>query len=110
MIKMLLQIDFPYTGPWGEGMSQAMLSLARDISHEPGLVWKIWTENQHTGEAGGIYIFNDEHSLDRYLEKHTARLQSFGISNIRARKFYISDLLTEVTHGPLDRVQLHQDA
>ena len=34
---------------------------------EPGLIWKIWTENAATNEAGGIYLFADRPSAGAYL-------------------------------------------
>ena len=49
----LLQIDFPYNGPWGDTAAEAMRGLAEDIAGTPGLKWKIWTESQTTGRAGG---------------------------------------------------------
>lgn len=52
----LLQVDFQYQGPWGDGMTAALRGLAESIANEPGLIWKIWTENQAAGEAGGIYL------------------------------------------------------
>ena len=55
MHRYILQVDFPYTGPWGAEMSAAMQALAQSINNEPGLLWKIWTENPDTNEAGGIY-------------------------------------------------------
>ncbi len=58
-MSYILQVDFPYSGPWGQPMVAAMEGLARSIAEEPGLVWKIWTENEATGEAGGIYMFKD---------------------------------------------------
>jgi hypothetical protein len=61
-MSYILQVDFPYTGPWGPEMTAAMDGLARSIANEPGLVWKIWTENQEANEAGGIYCFNDAQS------------------------------------------------
>ena len=48
----LLQIDFPYPGPWGDEMTAAMRGLAQSIAQEPGLLWKIWTENAERQEAG----------------------------------------------------------
>ena len=53
----ILQVDFPYEGPWGSSMEQAMKPLADSIALEKGLIWKIWTENQSLKEAGGIYLF-----------------------------------------------------
>ncbi|CAG0976175.1 partial Putative monooxygenase YdhR, partial [Rhodocyclaceae bacterium] len=45
-MSTLLYVDFPYPGPWGSEMSEAMQELAQSISKEPGLIWKIWTENK----------------------------------------------------------------
>lgn len=41
----ILQVDFPSSGPFGSEMSEAMEGLAESIANEPGLVWKLWTEN-----------------------------------------------------------------
>lgn len=86
----LLQIDFAIDGPFGNEMSIAYAPLAQEISTEDGLIWKIWTENKETKEAGGIYLFSDEKNANRYLEFHTKRLNSFGIENIRAKIFDIN--------------------
>ena len=32
MARTLVQFDFPYPGPWGAEMAQAMDGLARDIA------------------------------------------------------------------------------
>ena len=97
----LLQVDFKHPGPWGEEMSNQLKELAESIAKEPGFIWKIWTENKETGEAGGIYLFEDEDSAKKYLEKHTARLQDMGYSNINGKIFDINEKLTEIDHGPL---------
>lgn len=97
----LLQIDFPFGGPFGAEMAQALDGLARSINDEPGFLWKIWTENAATGAAGGIYLFADAASAEAYLAKHSARLEGFGISDIRARVFDVNPALTALNHGPL---------
>lgn len=51
----LLQVDFPYQGPWGDEMTSALRGLAESIANEPGLIWKFWTENKEAGTAGGVY-------------------------------------------------------
>lgn len=86
----LLQIDFPIEGPFGETMSEAFSDLANDIAQENGLIWKIWTENEDTKEAGGIYLFEDIENANKYLDKHTKRLESFGIKNIRSKIFDVN--------------------
>ena len=97
MTYTLLQIDFPVEGPWGEEMTSAYADVAKQISKASGLVWKIWTENSETNEAGGIYLFENKDNAKKYLEEHTARLESFGIQNIRAKFFDVNQPLSEIT-------------
>ena len=47
-MQYLLQMDFPYTGPFGDDFYKQMKDLAEDIATEKGLVYKLWTENQET--------------------------------------------------------------
>lgn len=96
----LVQFDFKFTGPFGKEMTAALEGLARSITQEPGFVWKIWTENSRTGEAGGIYVFTDEAAARAYIEKHTERLRSFGIHHVNVKLFDINEELTRVTNGP----------
>ncbi|NLY33682.1 MAG: monooxygenase [Alcaligenaceae bacterium] len=100
-MKHLLQVDFPYTGPWGQEMSKAMNDLARSIAQEPGLIWKIWTENESANEAGGIYLFQDKPSALAYLEMHTARLKSFGIPQVNGKIFAVNDDLSRIDNAPV---------
>ena len=101
MQATLLQIDFPYSGPWGREAVQAMSDLARDIAGEPGLRWKLWTESPQESRAGGIYAFEDATAAERYLRKHTARLAGFGITGLRVVQFQVNEGLTALTRGPL---------
>lgn len=99
MALTLLQFDFPVAGPWGNEMAIAYTELAYQLAQTPGLIWKIWTENPDAQEAGGIYLFEDEASAERYVQEHTARLQAFGIDNIRAKQFTVNQPLTKITRG-----------
>jgi hypothetical protein len=101
MTRTLVQFDFPYAGPWGADMAGAMDGLAQDIAAEPGLVWKIWTENAAEGRAGGIYVFETAEAAEAYREKHARRLATFGITGIVARSFAINDALSRITRAPL---------
>lgn len=100
-MNFLVQVDFPYSGPFGEEMSEAMRGLAEDIAAEPGLVWKIWTESGQEKMAGGIYLFDNEADARRYVDKHTARLTAFGISGIRALVFTTNEPLSRIDRAPL---------
>jgi hypothetical protein len=96
----LVQFDFPFQGPFGAEMAKAMEGLAQSINEEPGFLWKIWTENAETGEAGGIYAFTDGENAAAYIEKHSARLAEFGITGIRAKVFDVNGALTAINKGP----------
>ena len=93
-MQVILQVDFPYQGPWGEEMRLAMDSLSTSINQEPGFIWKIWTENKETQKAGGIYLFASASEAQAYLEKHSARLKSFGIPEVRGEIFAINHALS----------------
>ena len=97
----LLQVDFDFGGPWGADMTRALDGLARDIAGEPGLIWKIWTESQGTGQAGGIYLFDKPANATAYAAKHSARLAEMGITGIRAISFAVNDDLSAITRAPL---------
>jgi len=95
-MAVLLQIDFPFQGPWGAAMTTAMQGLAESIAQEPGLIWKIWTENPDSHEAGGIYLFEDQASAEAYLAMHTRRLQSFGVPKVNAKLFFVNAELSAI--------------
>ena len=100
-MAVLLQVDFPYTGPWGAEMASAMSGLAESIAQESGLLWKVWTENAETAEAGGIYLFADRASAQAYLEMHSARLKSFGVPQVNAKLFDVNEALSLIDRAPL---------
>ncbi len=95
----LLQVDFPFEGPFGEEMAKGFWDVAKSINEEEGFHWKIWTESQDTKEAGGIYVFEEKQDAEKYADMHKARLQSFGVKDIRVRIFDINEKLTIMNHG-----------
>jgi len=65
-MSSLLQIHFNFPAEqMGAALTDAAMPLAKSITREPGFISKIWTENPRTGEAGGIYLFEDEASAGR---------------------------------------------
>lgn len=100
-MQCILQIDFPFAGPFGEEMSQAMQPLAEDIASETDLLWKIWTENQDSQEAGGIYLFANQAAAERYLAKHSQRLIAAGVSGIRSKIFAVNVPLSQIDRAPI---------
>lgn len=97
----VLQADFKMNGPFGDEMAEAFSDLAKSINDEEGFVWKIWTENSETNEAGGIYLFETKETAEKYLDMHTRRLAGFGVTDINAKIFAINSKLTEITKGPI---------
>ena len=99
----LLYFEFPSAGPFGQDASTAYADLAADISTEEGLIWKVWTEQPETSTAGGVYLFKDADSAARYVETHTQRLASFGITDITAKQFAVNEELSDTTQAVLRR-------
>jgi hypothetical protein len=97
----LLQVDFPSDGPFGKRMATVYRELAESINDEPGMIWKIWTENSETGEAGGVYLFESGATARTYLAKHTERLQAWGVTDIRGRIFGVNGPLSAINGAPL---------
>ena len=97
----LLQMDYLFSGPWGDEMAAELSELAHWIADVPGLICKVWTENREAGEAGGIYLFADEASLDAYLTGKIERMKAAGIQGLRAKKFDVNKTLTCITRGRL---------
>lgn len=99
MSQMILQIDFLDTRTETEDETAALIDLAQQIKNTPGLIWKIWTENPETKEAGGIYLFENEAALEAYRTMHTERLKRMGIEQLNVKKFQVNEDLTQITKG-----------
>lgn len=100
-MSKLLQVDFDFTGPFGEDMAKQLAGLAESINNEPGFIWKIWTENQQDQLAGGIYLFEDEASADAYLKMHSARLKELGVKEVRGQIFDVNMALSTINKSPV---------
>lgn len=100
-MSKLLQVDFKMPGKIDPSMANKMQELAESINHEPGLIWKIWTQSSESLLGGGIYLFADESSAQQYLSMHSARLKEMGISEIRGVVFDINEPLTAINKGPV---------
>jgi hypothetical protein len=92
-----LLFRFPFPGPWGKELTEASYGLASDIANEHGLVWKIWLEDRETRHAGGIYLFEDPASAERYREKHERRLSAMGLTGATANAFSVNAELSVLT-------------
>ena len=100
-MPFLLQVDFEMDGPFGEAMVQAFSGLAQSINQEPGMLWKIWTEDAQAKQAGGVYLFDTHEHAQKYLQMHSARLTEAGVRNLRGKIFEVNEALSHINHGPL---------
>ena len=102
MSARILQINFKFSVT-GEEYSDAVSPLAEQIADVPGLRWKVWIMNEEAKEAGGIYLFEDEASVQAYVsgpiveqvQKHPA------LTDISAKVFDVMEKQTAVTRGPV---------
>ena len=99
---MILQINFNLNVPAAEYQKMAD-SVAHAFVDVPGLSWQIWLLNPATQEAGGIYLFDSQASLDAYLNGPiVAKLRGLtAVRNISAKQFEVMPEVTALTRGPL---------
>ena len=101
MAKQFLQVNFKYNGLFDE-LRRANLMAAKQVAQTSGLRWKIWLSNEEESEAAGLYLFDDEASVESYLTWRMPQWKSIpAISNISIKQFEVEKGLTEITHGPV---------
>jgi hypothetical protein len=102
MSQKILQINFQLNVS-AKDYEQACLPAAQPIADTPGLRWKVWLMNEADHEAGGIYLFDDEASMQAFLAGPivAAVKSNPAISSISAKTFGVMEALTAVTRGPV---------
>jgi hypothetical protein len=100
---MILQINFNLNVPAAE-YQKIVDSVAQFFIGVPGLRWKIWLLNPETEEAGGIYLFDSQASLDAYLNGPlVAKLRELtAVRNISVKQFEAMPEATALTRGPIE--------
>jgi len=102
MAKMILQINFKFNVSRDE-YEQAAKSLATEFAEVAGLSWKVWIMNEAESEAGGIYLFDDESSLQTFLAGAlAAKVKNHpAFSDMSAKQFEVMTDATTTTRGPV---------
>ena len=79
-------------------------SVRKPFLDVPGLKWKIWLLNPAAQEAGGIYLFDSQASLDAYVNGPlVARLRGLtAIRNVSIKQFEVMSEITALTRGPVE--------
>jgi hypothetical protein len=102
MSGRILQLNFKFSVT-GSEYTQAVSPLAGEFAALDGLRWKIWMINEAEGEAGGIYMFEDEAAVKAYLEGPLAALVTGhpALSDFSVKQFDVMDEVTAITRGPV---------
>ncbi|MFM9887268.1 MAG: YdhR family protein [Burkholderiales bacterium] len=103
MSAKILQINFKFSVP-REAYEQTVAPMAGDFAAVPGCRWKIWLMNETESEAGGIYLFDGDASLNAYLNSPlVAAVTSHpALSNFSVKRFDTLDAVTKITRGPIE--------
>ncbi len=76
------------------------LPYAQPIAETPGLKWKIWIINEDSGEAGGTYFFEDEASVQAFVDGPIVA-EMKGDPSLSIKTFDVLEELTTATRGPI---------
>ena len=95
----IVQINYKLEGS-REKYVEANLSYAQPIADVPGLRWKVWTLNAARSEAGGVYLFDDQASMQAFLDGEIVS-ESKGDPSVSIKTFDVIEELTTTTHGPI---------
>jgi hypothetical protein len=85
---------------------------AKHISNVPGLRWKIYLHNYEKDETAGVYLFEDEESLNAYLNSPIMAQRKAGkfgdgkheigdINDVTMLQFDVMEEMTAITRGPV---------
>jgi hypothetical protein len=102
MSEVILQINIKVNIPVDE-LEKAWFDVAQPIADTPGLRWKIWIKNVEEQEVGGIYFFDDQASVDAYLNGPiVAAIKANPVHvSISAKQFNIMEAHTAISRGPV---------
>ena len=105
-MKKILQVNFTIKARTPE-LLQAFQKHAPRFGPNgdvKGLNWKIWLFNESDNSSGGIYLFEDQASVDAYLDGDIVRMikNSPALSNIEMKVFDFIPELTKISRGPVD--------
>lgn len=98
MILIQINFDFPVE-MMGEALTNGAKQLAESINSEEGFISKIWIENPEEAESGGIYIFKDKVSAEKYVQMHTKRVEAMGAKNVTCKYFTVNETLSIINKG-----------
>ena len=98
-MKKILQINFRFNAPRSE-LEEFLLQGAQPIADVKGLLWKVWILNEAEKSTGGIYLFEDDASVQAFLKGMMAMQKNNP--DFEAKVFDILPEHTKIARGPVD--------
>ena len=102
MAQKILVTNYTYSVSREEFESMAA-QLAPAFIDVPGCLWKIWLIDADKKEAGAVYLFKDEESLQNFKSSPLVAsvLSHPALSNFDLKERDILEEVSRVTHAPL---------
>jgi hypothetical protein len=102
MAHQILQVNFKFTVPRAQ-FENAASSVAQAFADVPGCVWKVFLMNEAESEAGGIYLFADEASVENYKSSplFASVLSNPAFSDHAVKQFEVMEDVSRITRAPL---------
>ena len=78
-------------------------ALGQSFAEVPGCQWKIWLMDEEKKEAGAVYLFTDEMSLNVFLESPLVAsvLAHPALSVFELRPCNVLEEVSKITRAPL---------
>jgi hypothetical protein len=102
MSQKILVTNFTYNVSRDEYEKMAT-ALGQAFADVPGCLWKIWLIDEEKKEAGAVYLFKDEESLQTFKasELVASVLSHPALGNFDLRERDILPEVSQVTNAPL---------
>ena len=102
MSQKMLVTNYNYSVSLEE-YQQMTSELGQAFADVPGCLWKIWLINDEKKEAGAVYLFKDDKSLQNFKSSPlvAAVLSHPALSNFDLKERDILTEVSEITRAPL---------
>lgn len=102
MAHQILQVNFKFNVSRAQ-FEDTAASVAQAFAEVPGCLWKVWLVNEAESEAGGIYVFADEASVENYKSSPliASVLSNPALSDFNVKQFEVMEEVSRVTRAPL---------
>lgn len=102
MDEAVLQVNFSLNVSVAE-YREICSSIASAFAAVPGLRWKTWLLDEERQEAGGIYLFESEATLQAFLYGPlAAKVRSHpALKNFTAKPFTVMADVSAITRAPI---------